>query len=1156
MGSLVRLVAAFTLAHSLTLALSVTGVLRLDPAVVEPVIAASIVAAALQNLVVPSWGDRSRLAVAFSFGLFHGLGFAGGLLEAMSGLPPLDLGLSILGFSVGMSSGTRWSWRRWSLSCASAGAWSPPISIGCRSAVGRWRSRSVASTTSAPSSSRGARRWGSSSDEETALLDRAPGVTCDSPLFDSGGLSTRQAEMYRWVGPDGSNILMKWFSYSGNNMSIGGYAEARDPQGAVDYMTGNPSFTALYPFALVTGAFGQGHDDRETMNLGIQSAAKAKTTPDRQVVVSNEEDFFKDFEATYGQSPELKSLSVSFGNEWDTYVASLAEVSARVKRAAERLRSAEALVTLVNLRDAKFKRAASDLAKRDLAFMNLGLYYEHNFINGGPGATGGERVAWQRRLAGEIEAWVDPLLADSARALGGLIPRGSTHPRFYAFNPLGWTRSDVADMAYAGPVPVHVVDVTTGLEVPSQIVTLSGSTHLRILAPDIPSVGYKSFEIRPGTGADFSAEAPTASAVTGLVQNAHYRVTVAPRGAITSLLDKGRGSREFVRAVGGRAVNDLGAGSGTLAVENGGPVSTTLVATSATPLQHQSRITLYRGLPRVDIRNEVTQNPGDNQWTWGYGFNIDSPEIRHEELGAVLLARLKTRGGDYSPQNARYDWLTMNHFADVSGSGQVGITLSNADASFMRAGMSTVTSLDETTPQVSPLLSGRMSGANIPSQAGDSRFLQRFALQAHGAFDPAQALRFSLEHQNPLVTSMITGSTTLTLDRAAAFEEGLQRVPPRVPPSRKGYPAGSFSLAAVSEPAVLLWALKPSEEGIQQGVIARVWNPGAAERPFSVSLSGGVQTARRASHIETDLGPASVSGMSLVASAGARQIQTYRLLRSGSPDVATPADFNADGKTDILWRNRRTGANYVWFMDRRRVGSGMMLPALRSRDWSVGGIADLNRDSRPDIVWCNKATGANAVWYLDGVKLAGRDSLPPLASPDWCVTGTPDLNRDGRPDLLLRNGRTGANQVWFMDGRPPRAVLGGVWTIAHSVLLVRVVRVRVAVPVVVVQDHSDDLLGAQPAQGIVDGRAGRDPRAHDEQEAVEQVLHEDGVGHRQERRRVHEHVVESASGPLGGGHPSGANPGTRAVRAGPARPPARRSLRAGRAEPESGRDRR
>ena len=87
---LVKVVSAFTLAHSLTLTLSVLNVVRLPEQIVEPMIAASIVLVALENVIGPQRGrGAGRLLVAFFFGLFHGLGFAGGLLSAMEGMAGL-----------------------------------------------------------------------------------------------------------------------------------------------------------------------------------------------------------------------------------------------------------------------------------------------------------------------------------------------------------------------------------------------------------------------------------------------------------------------------------------------------------------------------------------------------------------------------------------------------------------------------------------------------------------------------------------------------------------------------------------------------------------------------------------------------------------------------------------------------------------------------------------------------------------------------------------------------------------------------------------------------------------------------------------------------------------------------------------------------------
>jgi hydrogenase/urease accessory protein HupE len=103
---LVKVVSAFTLAHSITLALSVLNIVRLSESVVEPMIAASIVFVALQNVIVPERSrGAGRLSVAFFFGLFHGLGFAGGLLSAMEGMAGLTVGLAIAAFSLGVEIG-------------------------------------------------------------------------------------------------------------------------------------------------------------------------------------------------------------------------------------------------------------------------------------------------------------------------------------------------------------------------------------------------------------------------------------------------------------------------------------------------------------------------------------------------------------------------------------------------------------------------------------------------------------------------------------------------------------------------------------------------------------------------------------------------------------------------------------------------------------------------------------------------------------------------------------------------------------------------------------------------------------------------------------------------------------------------------------------
>jgi hydrogenase/urease accessory protein HupE len=101
--ALIGIVTAFTIAHSVTLALSVLDLVTLPARFVEPVIALSIAYVALENLLP---GDRPvsrRWLVSFLFGLVHGFGFAGALAELE--LPKQGLLASLLGFNLGVELG-------------------------------------------------------------------------------------------------------------------------------------------------------------------------------------------------------------------------------------------------------------------------------------------------------------------------------------------------------------------------------------------------------------------------------------------------------------------------------------------------------------------------------------------------------------------------------------------------------------------------------------------------------------------------------------------------------------------------------------------------------------------------------------------------------------------------------------------------------------------------------------------------------------------------------------------------------------------------------------------------------------------------------------------------------------------------------------------
>ncbi|MBL8497356.1 MAG: hypothetical protein JNK39_05930, partial [Nitrosomonas sp.] len=444
-------------------------------------------------------------------------------------------------------------------------------------------------------------------------------------------LSNRDREIYYAGGRDGSRVLMKWNSVFLNHSLIGGYAEGRNPHAAINFVENNATFKNRYPFPVI-GIFGKGEDDLKTIDNLFVTTAKDLTNANRKVIVSNQLDFFTHFEADHGA--DLETFAASYGNEWELYSASMSEVSARVKRAIEKLRSADAMATLVSLQDPTFMD--SRIEARNKAMLNFGLYYEHNWTADGR-VTRNARAEWQRKIEGEITSYVDTLYDDASNQLGGMIAKNGANPRFYVFNSLSWARTDYADFPVGNKAIVHVVDVSTGAQVPSQYLTVNGKPHLRILAKDVPSVGYKVFEIRNGAGTTTFQNAATLNG--NILENDFYRITVSNTGAITSLIDKKRGNRQFVRTIDGKTINDLGGIGGSLAVENIGPVSVTLRATSMNPHSHATRITLTRDSNRIDISNTITQNFSD-VLSWNYSFNINSPDIWHEEVGAVIRAKL------------------------------------------------------------------------------------------------------------------------------------------------------------------------------------------------------------------------------------------------------------------------------------------------------------------------------------------------------------------------------------------------------------------------------------------------------------------------------------------------------------------------------------
>ncbi len=652
----------------------------------------------------------------------------------------------------------------------------------------------------------------------------------------------RDHEIYWWRGLDDSRILMKWYSLGPNNESVGGYAEARNPDKAIDFINNNQGFLKRHPYATV-GLFGQGWDDLKTLDNSFPLIARRRTTKDQKVIVSNEEDFFRTFERKHGG--DLPVVTEAYGNEWDILCASMAEQTARVRRAVERLRTAEAMAAIIGQHDAKFWPQRKK--ERDLAHLNLGLYWEHDWTADSTEQLRIKRAQWQKRLADQISGYVDQLLIDARASLASMVnykpssgevdglPFNTTfEPTHLVFNPLGWKRDAVIRIIGDFPQATEIVDVNTNAVVEHYRVN---ENQILARVTDVPPIGFTCIRIAPQKISPAKARLNGSS-----IENGQFKVSVDASGMINSVIDKKSG-RDLVGAAGFNVLMMEGKPvpiKATYSVSKLGTIGQQLLIQRTSPIKSRTVISLIEG-KGIRIENKILQNFSETL-TWNFDFQLQDFKLEHEEVGAIVTADLVKNGGHYANRNARYDWLSAGHFVRLA-EGKFSIDIANHDCSFFKFGQSTPQKLDTAHPQVQFLIGGQIDGPNlgIRNQNGDKFFTQRFSIKAaqlssgRDAEDSNSPMRWALEQTNPAIAIALNSDSKGT-----------------VPTNYSLIQAESGNTETNNSRNVLLWAIKPAEADKGSDIIARWWNVSDSDQEMTLHCTG-VQSVQPTTHIETDL---------------------------------------------------------------------------------------------------------------------------------------------------------------------------------------------------------------------------------------------------------------------------------------------------------------
>jgi glucose/arabinose dehydrogenase len=105
--------------------------------------------------------------------------------------------------------------------------------------------------------------------------------------------------------------------------------------------------------------------------------------------------------------------------------------------------------------------------------------------------------------------------------------------------------------------------------------------------------------------------------------------------------------------------------------------------------------------------------------------------------------------------------------------------------------------------------------------------------------------------------------------------------------------------------------------------------------------------------------------------------------------IAGTGDFNNDGRPDLVWQNDGTGGLKVSYLSGLTVASEEWLgPGVTNPYWKIRAIADFNGDGRPDVIWQHFSTGDLYVWFMSGSSLVNGSYLnPSRVNTAWIMAG-------------------------------------------------------------------------------------------------------------------------------------------------------------------------
>jgi alpha-mannosidase len=664
-----------------------------------------------------------------------------------------------------------------------------------------------------------------------------------------------------WEGPDGGRILM-WYSwvYAQLGLLFGG------PQGEIP--AGHdaiPVFLQAYTHpeyksdsVLVYGTQGENTDLFPRQASIADDWNKLYAYPHLQY--SGFADAMRTIAASFGDS--IPVVRADGGPYWEYGIVSTARSAAIDRESEQRALAAEEFSTVTSLVNPG-ARPEPEVLKR--IWNNMVLYGEHTWgsylsVSDPKSRETIDQLAVKEAFATDAKRDVDYVLRRSLADLANSIY--DPHGTLLVFNPLSWQRSSLVEIDL--DKGQEIVDLATNQPVSYEVLSTGESyRHIRFLAQDVPSVGYKAYTLK-----EIQDAPPSPPAVSGeTLENQFYRVVLdAESGAVKSIFDKELNKElvntsspyrfdQYLYVTGGdQSPNRLleysatwpipeltihNAGGGHLVSVTNEPfgVAAWLESSGVNTPKIETEVILFNGQKKIEFINHVRKTEVYTKEGIYFAFPLamDQPRFRYEIQNGVV-----NPAHDQMP-GAGKEWFSVQHWV-AADQGGVTAAIIPVDAFLVTLGDIMRGKWPREFGQrpgtiFSQVMNNYYFTNYAAGQGGDFTF--RYVLTSGTNLEPAHLSRVGREEMSPLEVDQIT-SQDKAINAARPFSSA----------------QGSFLKVDQADVALVTW--KAAEDG--KGTILRFLELAgkSAEANVETPLLD-VQAAWRADALERNQEPLATS---------------------------------------------------------------------------------------------------------------------------------------------------------------------------------------------------------------------------------------------------------------------------------------------------------